>query len=146
MGCGSNSSIKEVSDEKETVNAFIKVKNSIKAYKEAISEYKKNVEEFGDILEKKLICEKDITYYFKLQKRINLEKEPKEIKEFKQTFNRVNRLEKRLNIGPGIIKKYQEEYKKNKEKNIYEKKENLENNDNETEDEKIDTKAKKRKK
>ena len=146
MGCGSNSSIKEVSDEKETVNAFIKVKNSIKAYKEAISEYKKNVEEFGDILEKKLICEKDITYYFKLQKRINLEKEPKEIKEFKQTFNRVNRLEKRLNIGPGIIKKYQEEYKKNKEKNIYEKKENLENNDNETEDDKIDTKAKKRKK
>ena len=145
MGCGSNYSIKDASNEKETINAFQKLEKSLKAYKEAINEYKKFLEEYGNILEQQIICEKDIIFYFKLQKKINMEKEPKEIKEYKKIFNRVNRLEKRLNIGPGYINKNKDKFYKNKEKKDNEKNETIEKKENNDEDIKKNEKTKKRK-
>ena len=104
MGCGTHSTLKESCEDKEQLNAFKKLKNTISVYKEAINEYKKFLEEYQTILEQKLICDKDLNKYFKLQKKIIMDNEPKEIKNYKKIFNRVDRLEEKLNISPGCIK------------------------------------------
>ena len=108
----------------------------LKSYKEAISKYKNSVGEYEDIFEQQIKCEKLLKTYFSLQKNINLSNEPNEIKNYKKTFNRVNKLEENLKINPGIINKYK--YNSNNENNNNLKetdnigeKENEENNDEE---------------
>jgi len=128
MGCSSNSNI-EFSNGKETVNSFKNLENRIKDYREAIKEYKKYKEEYEDILEQQILCERELKKYFSNQKRIIMENEPEEIRNFQKTFNKVNRLEKKLNIVPGCLtklknnnnnKKKNNNNKKDKEKKIEE--------------------------
>ena len=124
MGCGSNNAIKDSCEDKEAIDSFKKLENTMKYYKEAIDEYKNYLNEYLDLLEQKLLCEKEIENYFNLQKRINFQNEPEEIRNYRKSFNRVNRLEERLNIGPGIIaqiktrKIKKEENRKNKGKEV----------------------------
>ena len=141
MGCGSNAELKESCEDKEQLNAFQKLKNAINAYKKGINEYKKFLEEYQHILEQKLICEKNINKYFNLQKKINMQNEPNEIKNFKKVFNRVDRLEKKLNIHPGCIKIDFNKKKENKEDNKENKQRQEQDNKNNKEKEK--TKKKK---
>ena len=105
MGCTSNKSLGEENVE-DKEDAFDRIEKMIKLYKEAISKYQKNVEEYQDIFEQQMKCEKLINLYFSLQKNINLSNEPNEIKNYKKTFNRVNKLEENLKIGPGIMNKF----------------------------------------
>ena len=104
MGCNSNPAIKESCEDKETEDAFIKLEKTINEYRKAIAEYKNYLEEYENILKKEISCEKLINYYFRIQKRVNLANEPQEIRYYKKTFYKVNRLEERLNIKPGCIK------------------------------------------
>ena len=136
MGCGTHTTLKESCEDKEQLNAFKKLKNTIKAYKEAISEYKKFLEEYQTILEQKLICEKDLNKYFKLQKKIIMDNEPKEIKNYKKIFNRVDRLEEKLNISPGCIKIDINKKKDNKEGENKENKQKKQEHNNNKEKEK----------
>ena len=105
MGCSSNDLQNERSTE-DNINSFEKLEKILKQYKEAISKYKKSVGEYEDIFEQQIKCEKLLKNYFSLQKNINLSNEPNEIKNYKKTFNRVNRLEENLKIGPGIMNKF----------------------------------------
>ena len=130
MGCSSNSNI-EFSNGKETVNSFKNLENTIKNYREAINEYKKYKEEFEDILEQQILCEIELKKYFNNQKRIIMENEPEEIRNFQKIFNKVNRLEKKLNIVPGCLTKLKNNLKKNNNNKKNKK-------DNEKKDEKKD--------
>ena len=105
MGCASNNQDNEEEKEDNT-NSFEKLEKILKSYREAISKYKNSVEEYKDIFEQQIKCEKLLKSYFSLQKNINLSNEPSEIKNYKKTFNRVNKLEDNLKIAPGIINKY----------------------------------------
>ena len=51
-----------------------------------------------------------------------MENEPEEIRNFQKTFNKVNRLEKKLNIVPGCLTKLKNN--NNKKKNNNNKKDN----------------------
>ena len=130
MGCGANAALKESCEDKEQLNAFKKLKNTINAYKEGINEYKKFLEEYQNILEQKLLCEKDLNKYFNLQKNINMQNEPKEIQNFKKIFNRVDRLEQKLDIHPGCIKIDVNKKKENKADNKENKQKQKEQDNN----------------
>ena len=151
MGCSSDYAIKEACEDEETVNAFQKLEQTIKVYKEAIEEYKKYLEEYGDVLEQKVLCEKLINSYFKLQKRVIITNEPQEIRNYRHTFNRVNRLEEKLNITPGCLLNYhkkqkEKEEKKKKEEEEKKKKEEKEKKKKEEEEKKKKEKEEKKKK
>ena len=117
MGCSS----KEISEEEETYkdnkNQFDKLKKILKSYKESIMKYKKYKEDYEDIFEQQIKCEKLLKNYFSLKRNINLSDEPAEIKNFKKTFTRVDKLEENLKIVPGFINmdKYQNKNKKETE-------------------------------
>ena len=128
MGCSSNSNI-EFSNGKETVNSFKNLENRLKDYREAIKEYKKYKEEYEDILEQQILCERELKKYFSNQKRIIMENEPEEIRNFQKTFNKVNRLEKKLNIVPGCLTKL-----KNNNNNNNKKKNNKKDNEKKIEE------------
>ena len=90
---------------------------------------KKYKDEYENILEQQILCERELKKYFSNQKRIIMENEPEEIRNFQKTFNKVNRLEKKLNIVPGCLtklknnnnnKKKNNNNKKDKEKKIEE--------------------------
>ena len=132
MGCSSNSNV-EFSNGKETVNSFKNLEKRIKDYKEAINEYKKYKEEYEDILEQQILCERELKKYFSNQKKIIMENEPQEIRNFQKTFNKVNRLEKKLNIVPGCLTKYKNNNKNNKKNS---KKDNEKEKENEKDNEK----------
>ena len=105
MGCSSNKSLGEENIEVKE-DSFDKLEKMIKLYREAISKYKRSIEDYKDIFEQQIKCEKLLNIYFSIQKNINLSNEPNEIKNYKKTFNRVNRLEENLKIGPGIMNKF----------------------------------------
>ena len=128
MGCSSNSNI-EFSNGKETANSFKNLENRLKDYREAIKEYKKYKEEYEDILEQQILCERELKKYFSNQKRIIMENEPEEIRNFQKTFNKVNRLEKKLNIVPGCLTKL-----KNNNNNNNKKKNNKKDNEKKIEE------------
>ena len=117
MGCSS----KEISEEEDTYkdnkNQFDKLEKILKSYKESIMKYKKYKEDYEDIFEQQVKCEKLLKNYFSLKRNINLSDEPAEIKNFKKTFTRVDKLEENLKIVPGFINmdKYQNKNKKETE-------------------------------
>ena len=117
MGCSS----KEISEEEDTYkdnkNQFDKLEKILKSYKESIMKYKKYKEDYEDIFEQQIKCEKLLKNYFSLKRNINLSDEPAEIKNFKKTFTRVDKLEENLKIVPGFINmdKYQNKNKKETE-------------------------------
>ena len=117
MGCSS----KEISEEEDTykdnTNQFEKLEKILKSYKESIMKYKKYKEDYEDIFEQQVKCEKLLKNYFSLKRSINLSDEPAEIKNFKKTFSRVDKLEENLKIVPGFINmdKYRNKNKKETE-------------------------------
>ena len=117
MGCSS----KEISEEEDTYkdnkNQFDKLEKILKSYKESIMKYKKYKKDYEDIFEHQVKCEKLLKNYFSLKRNINLSDEPAEIKNFKKTFTRVDKLEENLKIVPGFINmdKYQNKNKKETE-------------------------------
>ena len=117
MGCSS----KEISEEEDTYkdnkNQFDKLEKILKSYKESIMKYKKYKEDYEDIFEQQVKCEKLLKNYFSLKRNVNLSDEPAEIKNFKKTFTRVDKLEENLKIVPGFINmdKYQNKNKKETE-------------------------------
>ena len=146
MGCSSNDLQNERSTE-DNINSFEKLEKILKQYKEAISKYKKSVGEYEDIFEQQIKCEKLLKNYFSLQKNINLSNEPNEIKNYKKTFNRVNKLEDNLKISPAFFSKFNYNNKKD-DKNLKET-ENIsmmESEDDDNEKEKQKQKKKKKKK
>ena len=144
MGCTSNNEIGEENNENNT-NSFNKLEKMLNSYKEAISKYKISIQEYEDIFEQQIKCEKLLNIYFSIQKNINLSNEPNEIKNYKKTFNRVNRLEENLKIGPGIMNKFK--YNNNiNNQNLLDNEYNSENDEEENEYQKPKYKMKKRKK
>ncbi len=115
MGCSSNDNDepKEENTYEDNTNQFDKLEKILKSYKDSIIKYKKYKEDYEDIFEQQIKCERLLKNYFSLQKNIILSNEPEEIKNYKKTFNRVNRLEENLKIVPGFVNmnKY---YNKNK--------------------------------
>ena len=103
MGCSSN--IMSEENNEDNSNSFDKLEKIIKSYREAISKYKKSVEEYEDIFEQQIKCEKLLKNYFSLQKNIIISEQPNEIKNYKKTFNRISKLEDNLKIVPGCISK-----------------------------------------
>ena len=106
MGCSSNDVENEKNPYEVNPDSFSKVEKIIKSYREAISKYKKYKEIYEDIFEQQIKCEKLLKHYFSIQNNIILANQPPEIKNYKKTFNRVNKLEDDLKIGPGFILKY----------------------------------------
>ena len=144
MGCSSNKSLGEENIEVKE-DSFDKLEKMIKLYREAISKYKRSIEDYKDIFEQQIKCEKLLNIYFSLQKNIILSNEPNEIKNYKKTFNRVNRLEENLKIGPGIMNKFK--YNNNiNNQNLLDNEYNSENDEEENEYQKPKYKKKKRKK
>ena len=143
MGCTSNNEIGEENNENNT-NSFNKLEKMLNSYKEAISKYKISIQEYEDIFEQQIKCEKLLKTYFSLQKNIILSNEPSEIKNYKKTFNRVNKLEDNLKIVPGIINKYQYDTKI-KETEIEKEKDNEEDNNEKQEKKNFKHKKKKNK-
>ena len=144
MGCSSNKSLGEENIEVKE-DSFDKLEKMIKLYREAISKYKRSIEDYKDIFEQQIKCEKLLNIYFSLQKNINLSNEPNEIKNYKKTFNRVNRLEENLKIGPGIMNKFK--YNNNiNNQNLLDIEYNSENDEEENEYQQPKYKKKKRKK
>ena len=143
MGCTSNNEIGEENNENNT-NSFNKLEKMLNSYKEAISKYKISIQEYEDIFEQQIKCEKLLKTYFSLQKNIILSNEPSEIKNYKKTFNRVNKLEDNLKIVPGIINKYQYDTKI-KETEIEKEKDNEEYNNEKQENKNFKHKKKKNK-
>ena len=141
MGCSSNDVENEKNPYEVNPDSFSKVEKIIKSYREAISKYKKYKEIYEDIFEQQIKCEKLLKHYFSIQNNIILANQPPEIKNYKKTFNRVNKLEDDLKIGPGFILKY----KYNKSQKETENK-NEEDNDNEEESEENENKKYKYKK
>ena len=117
MGCSSNEKPEEENKFEDNTNQFDKLEKILKSYKESIMKYKKYKEDYEDIFEQQVKCEKLLKNYFSIQKNINLSNEPEEIKNYKKTFNRVNRLEENLKIVPGFINmnKYHNKNKKETE-------------------------------
>ena len=144
MGCSSNKSLGEENIEVKE-DSFDKLEKMIKLYREAISKYKRSIEDYKDIFEQQIKCEKLLNIYFSLQKYINLSNEPNEIKNYKKTFNRVNRLEENLKIGPGIMNKFKLNNNINN-KNLSDNEYNNEKDEEEDEYQKPKYKKKKKKK
>ena len=117
MGCSSSEKPEEENKFEDNTNQFDKLEKILKSYKESIMKYKKYKEDYEDIFEQQVKCEKLLKNYFSIQKNINLSNEPEEIKNYKKTFNRVNRLEENLKIVPGFINmnKYHNKNKKETE-------------------------------
>ena len=84
-----------------------------------------------------MTCEKNLNTYFRLQKVVNFGNEPDEIKNYKKTFNRVNRLEEKLNIIPQCLIKLRNKKKEERKKKEKNEKKNKEKNDIKNEEENI---------
>ena len=110
MGC-SNSEIKNVCDDPESVNAYVKLEKLLAQYKNAIQEYKIFKDKYEEILEQELICNKNLNFYFNSQKKVILSNEPKEIQNYQKIFNRVNRLEEKLNITADCLTNFKKRNK-----------------------------------
>ena len=116
MGC-SNSEIKNACEDSESINSYQKLQKLLAQYKNAIQEYKIFMETYEEILEQELLCKKYLDYYFNLQKKVILTNEPKEIQNYQKTFNRVDRLEEKLNISASCLTNFKFRNKKINNKN-----------------------------
>ena len=143
MGCSSNNIDKDGNPYEDTTNSFEKLEKIIKTYKESIAKYKIYKEDYDEIFEQQMKCEKLLKTYFSLQKSINLSNEPSEIKNYKKTFNRVNRLEENLKVIPGFLNKYKYNIKKETENN---NEDDISDKDSEDENDKKYKKKEKKKK
>ena len=143
MGCSSNNIDKDGNPYEDNTNSFEKLEKIIKSYKEAIAKYKIYKEDYDEIFEQQMKCEKLLKNYFSLQKSINLANEPSEIKNYKKTFNRVNKLEDNLKVIPGFLNKYKYNIKKETENNI---EDDISDKDSEDVDDKKYKKKEKKKK
>ena len=133
MGCSSNEKPEEEHAFEDNKNQFDKLEKMLKSYKESIMKYKKYKEDYEDIFEQQVKCEKLLKNYFSIQKNINLSNEPAEIKNYKKTFNRVDKLEENLKIVPGFVNmnKYHKKNKKETENKNDEENEDEQSDDNE---------------
>ena len=133
MGCSSNEKPEEEHTFEDNKNQFDKLEKMLKSYKESIMKYKKYKEDYEDIFEQQVKCEKLLKNYFSIQKNINLSNEPAEIKNYKKTFNRVDKLEENLKIVPGFVNmnKYHKKNKKETENKNDEENEDEQSDDNE---------------
>ena len=133
MGCSSNEKQEEEHTFEDNKNQFDKLEKMLKSYKESIMKYKKYKEDYEDIFEQQVKCEKLLKNYFSIQKNINLSNEPVEIKNYKKAFNRVDKLEENLKIVPGFVNmnKYHKKNKKETENKNDEENEDEQSDDNE---------------
>ena len=133
MGCSSNEKQEEEHTFEDNKNQFDKLEKMLKSYKESIMKYKKYKEDYEDIFEQQVKCEKLLKNYFSIQKNINLSNEPAEIKNYKKIFNRVDKLEENLKIVPGFVNmnKYHKKNKKETENKNDEENEDGQSDDNE---------------
>ena len=148
MGCSSSNIDKDGNPYEDNKNSFEKLEKIIKSYKEAIAKYKIYKEDYEEIFEQQMKCEKLLKNYFSLQKSIsiNLSNEPNEIKNYKKTFNRVNKLEDNLKVIPGFLNKYKYNIKTKKEAENNNEENNSDKNSEDDDNKKYVKKEKKKKK
>ena len=143
MGCSNNEvSEGEENNYKAIANSSEKIQKMLKSYKEGILKYKKYKEQYEDILEQQIKCEKLLKKYFSMKSNIVMSNEPNEIKSYKKIFNKINKVEEDLKIVPGFLTKYSN---KNKKETEVKNEEDI-NDENEEESENEDKRIKKKNK
>jgi hypothetical protein len=102
MGCdGIN--VSNYTENKETSSDFKSIQEKLKNLKKIIDDYKINKNRLEILLTLKNNVNNDLNEYFKIINKKILINEVDEIKNYQKTFQKINKIEEKMNVNPKLL-------------------------------------------